>query len=72
MLREVVTTARQQHTILQYVVQQRDVEIGKLQLLIKRLLRHQCGRRSEQLSADQLQFAAAADLANPPGRGRAG
>ena len=38
-------------------LQQRDAEIDKLQLLIKRLLRQQFGRRSEQLSADQLQLA---------------
>ena len=53
MLREVVTAAEQQHTTLQ----QRDAEIDKLHLLIKRLLRQQFGRRSEQLSADQLQLA---------------
>jgi transposase len=35
-------------------VQQRDAEIDKLQLLIKRLLRQQFGRRSEQLTPDQL------------------
>ena len=38
-------------------LQQRDAEIDKLHLLIKRLLRQQFGRRSEQLSADQLQLA---------------
>jgi transposase len=53
MLREMVAAAEQQHTTLQ----QRDAEIDKLQLLIKRLLRQQFGRRSEQLSADQLQLA---------------
>jgi transposase len=53
MLREVVTAAEQQQTTLQ----QRDAEIDKLHLLIKRLLRQQFGRRSEQLSADQLQLA---------------
>ena len=52
-LREVVTAAEQQQTTLQ----QRDAEIDKLHLLIKRLLRQQFGRRSEQLSADQLQLA---------------
>ena len=57
MLREVVTAAEQQHTSLQGAVQQRDAEIDKLHLLIKRLLRQQFGRRSEQLSADQLQLA---------------
>jgi transposase len=45
MLREMVTAA-----------EQRDAEIDKLHLLIKRLLRQQFGRRSEQLSADQLQL----------------
>ena len=31
-------------------------ENDKLRLLIQRLTRHQFGRRSEQLTADQLQF----------------
>ena len=31
-------------------------ENDKLRLLIQRLMRHQFGRRSEQLSPDQLQF----------------
>jgi hypothetical protein len=53
MLREVVTAAEQQQTTLR----QRDAEIDKLHLLIKRLLRQQFGRRSEQLGADQLQLA---------------
>ncbi len=53
MLRDVVAAAEQQQTTLQ----QRDAEIDKLHLLIKRLLRQQFGRRSEQLSADQLQLA---------------
>jgi transposase len=57
MLREVVTAAQQQHTTLQHAMQQRDAEIDKLHLLIKRLLRQQFGRRSEQLSANQLQLA---------------
>src|SRR3984885_14471439 len=57
MLRERVAASEQQHTTLQGAVQQRDAEIDKLQLLIKRLLRQQFGRRSEQLSADQLQLA---------------
>jgi hypothetical protein len=56
LLREVVTAAEQQHTVLQDAVQQRDAEIEKLQLLIKRLLRQQFGRRSEQLTPDQLQL----------------
>jgi transposase len=53
MLRDVVTAAEQQHTTLQ----QRDAEIDKLHLLTKRLLRQQFGRRSEQLTAEQLQLA---------------
>ena len=53
MLREVVAAAEQQQATLQ----QRDAEIDKLHLLIKRLLRQQFGRRSEQLSTDQLQLA---------------
>jgi transposase len=57
MLREVVTAAEQQHTVLQDAMRQRDAEIDKLHLLIKRLLRQQFGRRSEPLSADQLQLA---------------
>ena len=57
MLREMVAAAEQQQTTLQDAVQQRDAEIDKLHLLIKRLLRQQFGRRSEQLSADQLQLA---------------
>lgn len=56
LLREVVTAAELKHTVLQDAVQQRDAEIDKLQLLIKRLLRHQFGRRSEQLTPDQLQL----------------
>ncbi len=57
MLRELVGAAEQQQTVLQHAMQQRDAEIDKLHLLIKRLLRQQFGRRSEQLSADQLQLA---------------
>jgi transposase len=53
MLREMVAAAEQQHNTLQ----QREAEIDKLKLLIKRPLRQQFGRRSEQLSADQLQLA---------------
>jgi transposase len=49
MLREVVTATTQQHAELH-------AENDKLRLLIQRLLRHQFGRRSEQLDADQLQF----------------
>jgi transposase len=54
LLREVLAAAEQQHSVLQDAVQQRDAEIDKLQLLIQRLLRQQFGRRSEQLSPDQL------------------
>ena len=56
LLREVVAEAELKHTVLQSAVQERDAEIDKLQLLIKRLLRHQFGRRSEHLSPDQLQL----------------
>jgi len=56
LLREMAAAAEQRHTVLQNAVQQRDAEIDKLQLLIKRLLRHQFGRRSEQLTPDQLQL----------------
>jgi transposase len=56
LLHAVVTAAEQQHTVLRDTVQQRDAEIDKLQLLIKRLLRQQFGRRSEQLPPDQLQL----------------
>ena len=56
LLREMAAAAEQQHSVMQDAVQQRDAEIDKLQLLIKRLLRHQFGRRSEQLTPDQLQL----------------
>jgi transposase len=56
MLRSVVAAAEQQHGALQSAVQEREAEIDKLRLLIQRLLRHQFGRRSEQLSPDQLQL----------------
>jgi transposase len=56
LLREVVAAAEQQHTVLQHTVQQREAEIDTLHLLIKRLLRQQFGRRSEQLTPDQLQL----------------
>src|SRR3954469_19308177 len=49
MLREVVTAAAHQHGALH-------AENDKLRLLIQRLLRQQFGRRSEQLSPDQLQL----------------
>lgn len=49
MLRDAVTTAAYQHGELH-------AENDKLRMLIKRLLRHRFGRRSEQLGADQLQF----------------
>ncbi len=56
MLRDVVTTSLQQHAALQASVQEREAENEKLRLLIQRLLRHQFGRRSEQLDFDQLQL----------------
>ena len=37
-------------------VQEREAENDKLRLLIQRLTRHQFGRRSEQLTPEQLQF----------------
>jgi Transposase C of IS166 homeodomain len=49
MLRDVVTAAAYQHGELH-------AENDKLRMLIKRLLRHRFGRRSEQLDVDQLQF----------------
>ncbi len=49
MLREVVTGAAHQHGMLH-------AENDKPRLLIQRLLRQQFGRRSEQLSPDQLQL----------------
>jgi transposase len=52
MLREMVTAAEQQQAALQ----EREAEIDKLRLLIQRLLRQQFGRRSEQISPDQLQL----------------
>lgn len=57
MLREVVVAAEQQQTSLQGTVQAYQAENDKLRLLIQRLLRHQFGRRSEQLSAGQLQLS---------------
>src|SRR3954469_18245778 len=56
MLRAVVAAAEQQQASLQRAVQERDAEIDKLRLLIQRLMRHQFGRRSEQLHPDQLQL----------------
>src|SRR6201996_8668023 len=49
MLRDAVTTAAYQHGELH-------AENDKLRMLIKRLLRHRFGRRTEQLGDDQLQF----------------
>jgi transposase len=57
MLREVVAAAEQQQAALQGAVQEREAEIDKLRLLIQRLLRQQFGRRSEQISPDQLQLS---------------
>jgi transposase len=42
--------------ILQRMLQELMAENDKLRLLIQRFTRHQFGRRSEQLTADQLQF----------------
>jgi Transposase C of IS166 homeodomain len=42
--------------MLRQVVQEMGAENDKLRLLIQRLVRHQFGRRSEQLTADQLQL----------------
>jgi len=56
MLRDMAAMAEQRHTILQVAVQEREAENEKLRLLIQRLLRHQFGRRSEQLDFDQLQL----------------
>ncbi len=56
MLRDVVAAGQQQQAALQASVQEREAENEKLRLLIQRLLRHQFGRRSEQLDFDQLQL----------------
>jgi transposase len=56
LLCEMAAAAEQRHSVLRDAVQQRDAEIDKLHLLIKRLLRHQFGRRSEQLTPEQLQL----------------
>jgi len=56
MLRDVVAAAERQQAVLQGAVQEREAENEKLRLLIQRLLRHQFGRRSEQLDPDQLQL----------------
>jgi transposase len=56
MLREVVAAAEQQQAALQGAVSERDAEIDKLHLLIQRLMRHQFGRRSEQMSSEQFQL----------------
>ena len=53
MVREVVTATRQRDA----EVTELTAEIEKLQALIQKLLRHRFGRRSEQLSPDQLQLA---------------
>ena len=42
--------------VLQQMLRELHAENDKLRLLIQRLARHQFGRRSEQLTADQLQF----------------
>ena len=53
MVREVVTATRQRDA----EVTELTAEVEKLQALIHKLLRHRFGRRSEQLSPDQLQLA---------------
>ncbi len=55
-LPDVVAAGHQQQAALQASVQEREVENETLRLLIQRLLRHQFGRRSEQLDPDQLQL----------------
>ena len=42
--------------VLQRMLRELQAENDKLRLLIQRLARHQFGRRSEQLSAEQLQL----------------
>lgn len=56
MLRDLVVAAAQEQVALQGAVQEREAENDKLRLLIQQLLRNRFGRRSEQLSPDQLQF----------------
>ena len=56
MLRDVVAAGQRQQAALQGAVQEREAENEKLRLLIQRLLRHQFGRRPEQLDPDQLQL----------------
>jgi transposase len=56
MLRDLVAAAAQEQVALQGAVQEREAENDKLRLLIQRLLRNRFGRRSEQLSPDQLQL----------------
>ncbi len=64
LLQQMLRTALHQQTELQS-------ENDKLRLLIQRLTRHQFGRRSEQLSADQLQFGLE-DLAQTTAENQAG
>ncbi len=56
MLHELMAAAEQRQASLEGAVSERDAEIEKLRGLIQRLMRHQFGRRSEQLSPDQLQL----------------
>ena len=70
MLRDVIAAAAQEQGALQGAVQEREAENDKLRLLIQRLLRNQFGRRSEQLSPDQLQFGLE-DLEQSIGEGEA-
>jgi len=50
MLHELMAAAEQRQATLEGAVSERDAEIDKLRGLIQRLMRHQFGRRSEQLS----------------------
>ena len=70
MLRDLVAAATQEQVALQSEVQQREAENDKLRLLIQRLLRNRFGRRSEQLSPDQLQLGLE-DLEQTIGEGEA-
>ena len=53
MIRDIITTTMQRDT----QVTELTVENDKLRALIQKLLRHRFGRRSEQLSPDQLKLA---------------
>ena len=57
---------------LQQMLRELYAENDKLRLLIQRLMRHQFGRRSEQLTADQLQFGLEDRSRPSPSTGGAG